>query len=128
MFKALIGLFVPGNFGALALAGGIIALVAGTGATVGTAMYYNNLIVSSSTHAAQVSYDLGVKNQVHADAEMSDARAALARSEGARAQGDLDRKAIADAYLNAHHAPDIKACYMPRDVTKSFNALLGAHQ
>lgn len=128
MFKTLIGLFVPGNLGALALGAGIIAVVAAGGATVGTAMYYNNLIVSSSTHAAQVSYDLGVKNQVAADAAMTAARVDLARSEGAREQGDRDRKAIADAYLNGHKAPKIAACNMPPDVAHALNAFLGAHQ
>lgn len=128
MFKTLIGLFVPANYGALALAAGLIALVVGSGATLVTASYYNNLIVSSSTHAAQASYDLAVKNQKAADATMTADREALARSEGAREQGDRDRKAIADAYLLAHKAPTIKACYMPKTVTHALNALLGARQ
>lgn len=127
MWKALIGLFVPGNFGALALAGGVIALVSGLGGAVGTAMYYNNLIVSSSTHAAQVSYDLGVTNQKNADAAMTAAREELARAAGAREQGDRDRDALARAAIAAHRPPDVKECRMPPAVSKAINDILGVH-
>lgn len=125
MFKALIGLFVPGNFGALAIAGGVIAFLAAGSATLVTSNYYNHLIVDSSTHAAQVSYDLGVKNQKTADANMSVARELLAHAEGERDQGDRDRKAIADAYLAGHKPPDLKACRMPIDVAHAINQALG---
>lgn len=78
MWTKLIGLFVPGNLGVIALVIGVVALVSAGGATFVTARYYNSLIVTSSTHAAQVAYTQGQTAQATQDA-----------SDYAKAQADL---------------------------------------
>ena len=92
MLKTLFGFFMSGgsSLGAIAIVIGVVALVSGTSATLITANYYNKLIVTSSTHAAQYAYVQATQAQAATDAK-----------DYAKDKADYDKRHAQDEAANA---------------------------
>jgi len=122
MWKLLLSFFTSGgsSLGAIAIVIGLTALVSGGTATVVTARYYNNLIVTSSTHAAQYAYAQAQSAQAATDAkDYAKAQADYKKRTGELAAANDKLKAL--LAMKQHFVPNPGHFKFPADAMKQLN-------
>lgn len=125
MFAAIKLFFSGSTIGYWLIAIGVLLAVSNGFTYWETASYYNKLIVTTSTTAAQAAYTAGVKAQQSADAAMVAAAHKAGADEQAREDAEHPHNVVVTQYIHDHVPTNLPAqCNIPKDVAAQINGLV----